>query len=80
MRSKLAALAALSLIAAGTAAPARTPQWFDTANVAARGGESVEGANEAAAGSWILLPLVFGTLAALIIAVSTADNGQADSP
>ena len=74
MRSKLAALVALSLITAGTAASAQTPSWFTYDGASVRSGESVEGASEAGASSWILIPIVFGTLAALIIAVSVADE------
>lgn len=73
MRSKLSALAALSLICAGTAASAQTPQWFG-AGSAVRSGESVEDASEAGPSSLILIPIVFGTLAILIIAVSVADE------
>jgi hypothetical protein len=79
MHSKLAALAALSLIAAGSAASAQTPQWVNSDGATLRSGESVEGAN-AAEGAWILIPIVLGTLAALIIAVTVSDNGQSDSP
>jgi hypothetical protein len=73
MRSKLPALAALSLICAGTQASAQALRWFG-AESAVRSGESVDGASEAGASSWILIPIVLGTLAILIIAVSVADE------
>lgn len=78
MRSKLAALAALSLISAsaGASAQALSPPAI---GLSERGGEPVEGAN-AAEGAWILIPIVLGTLAVLIIAVSVSDNGASDSP
>ena len=79
MRSKLAALAALSLIAASTAAAAQTAEPLSADGVAMRSGKSVEDAN-AAEGASILIPIVLGTLAALIIAVTVSDNGQSDSP
>lgn len=80
MRSKLAALAALSLIAAGTGAAAQSAQPLSPTGHAMRSGESVDGANAAAEGAWILIPIVLGVLAALIIAVEVSDNGQGDSP
>lgn len=80
MRSKLAALAALSLITAGTGAAAQSARPLSPAGHAMRSGESVEGANAAAEGAWILIPIVLGVLAALIIAVEVSDSGQSDSP
>lgn len=74
MRSKLALLAALSLFTASTGASAQSPSWLSSGGGSERSGESVEGASEAGASSWILIPIVLGTLAALIIAVSVADE------
>ena len=74
MRSKLALLAALSLITASTTASAQTSSWLSSDGGSVRSGESVEGASEAGATSLILIPIVFGVLAALIIAVSVADE------
>ena len=79
MRSKLAAFVALSLITAGTAASAQTSPRPSADSLSVRSGESVEGAS-AAEGAWILIPIVLGTLAALIIAVTVSDNGVSDSP
>lgn len=74
MRSKHAALASLSLMCAGSAASAQTSAWFAPESASVRAGESVDGAGEAGSSSWILIPIVLGTLAALIIAVSVADE------
>jgi hypothetical protein len=78
MRSKLAALAALSLITVSSGASAQTLSQPGI-GLSERSGETVEGAN-AAEGAWILIPIVLGTLAVLIIAVSVSDNGASDSP
>lgn len=79
MRSKLAALAALSLITAGTAASAQTPSWFGSDSISVRGGEAVEGASEAGSSNWILIPIIFGTLAIMAIAVYGGGD-DSDSP
>lgn len=78
MRSKLAALAALSLITASTAASAQTPSWFGAERISVRSGESVEGASEAGSSNWILIPIIFGTLA--IMAIAVYGGGDSDSP
>lgn len=79
MRSMLAALATLSLMTAGAAASAQTPSWFGADAIATRSGEAVEGASEAGASNWILIPIVFGTLAIMAIAVY-GGGGDSDSP
>lgn len=79
MRSKLAALSAMSLIAASTSVAAQSAQPLSSVHTAQRSGEPIEGAS-AAEGAWILIPIVLVTLAALIIAVTVSDNGQSASP